>query len=195
MKKILTDCDGVLLYWEEAFHQWMQQRHQHPLERRDTYQIHEMYPSLAKDEAIFLLREFGNSSWMGFLDPVRDAVSGVNALVNHGYVFDCITSLSVDPCTTKLRTMNLNTVFGKGSFDQFIYLDTGADKTEVLKEYAGTNYYWIEDKPENCEVGLEFGLQPILVSHPHNQYYENSKVFRVETWAEIVDIVLKQKFL
>jgi FMN phosphatase YigB (HAD superfamily) len=23
MKKILTDCDGVLLDWETAFHDWM----------------------------------------------------------------------------------------------------------------------------------------------------------------------------
>lgn len=193
MKKILTDVDGCLLYWEEAFHEWMQVRAQHPLERRDTYYIEEMYPSLSQDEAQYFIREFGNSSWMGFLDPVRDAQQGVAKLVESGYVFDCITSLSKDPYTGKLRTMNLENCFGKEAFDQFVYLDTGEDKTEALSKYKGTGYYWIEDKPANCEVGLSQGLQPIIIDHPHNQGYENPNVFRVTNWSEIVDIIVNEK--
>ena len=195
MKKILTDVDGCLLYWEEAFHRWMAQREQHPLDRRDTYYIHEMYPSMSQQQAVYTMTEFSNSSWIGFLDPLRDAVTGVSALVEQGYTFDIITSLSTDPNTTQLRTMNLATHFGASTFNQYAYLAQGASKEAALAPYAGTGYYWIEDKPENAEAGLEFGLQPILIDHPHNQWYDHPQIPRVQNWAEIADIILNSKTL
>ena len=195
MKKILTDVDGCLLYWEVAFHQWMEQHEQHPLDRIDTYNIHEMYPTLSRDQAIHTMKEFGNSSWMGFLDPLRDAKEGVARLVEHGYIFDIITSLSADPFTAKLRTMNLNDHFGAKSFNRYVYLAMGSTKDHVLKQYEGTGYYWVEDKPENAEAGLAFGLQPIIIDHPHNQWYSHPKIFRVTTWDEIADIVINNKKL
>lgn len=193
MKKILTDVDGVLLWWEPAFHKWMEVRAQHPLERQDTYNIHEMYPTLSQDEARYIMREFGNSSWMGFLEPLRDAQDGVYELQKLGYIFDVITSLSKDPYTARLRTMNLRNEFGETAFSEFIYLDTGQDKTETLMQYKDTGYYWIEDKPQNCDAGLKAGLQPIIIDHPYNRWYDNPLVFRVSTWAEIVDIVKNEK--
>jgi hypothetical protein len=195
MKKILTDVDGCLLYWEEAFHRWMAQREQHPLDRRDTYYIHEMYPSMSQQQAVYTMTEFSNSSWMGFLDPLRDAVTGVSALVEQGYTFDIITSLSTDPNTTQLRTMNLANHFGANTFNQYAYLAQGASKEAALAPYAGTGHYWIEDKPENAEAGLEFGLQPILIDHPHNQWYSHPKIFRVTTWEQVADIILNNKKL
>lgn len=193
MKKILTDADGVLLWWEPAFHDWMKTRCPHPLEKRGTYSISEMYPALSTDKAEAIVREFGNSSRMGFLDPVRDAQQGVSELVKHGYTFDCITSLSTDPYTCALRKMNLRNLYGKDTFEEFVFLDTNASKTQALREYQDTGHYWIEDKPANCDSGLKCGLQPILIDHPYNQWYDNPNVFRVSTWAEIVEIVLNQK--
>ena len=43
---------------------------------------------------------------------------------------------------------------------------------------------WIEDKPENAECGADFGLNPILVAHDHNNYYEGD-IPRYWTWKEI----------
>jgi len=195
MKKILTDVDGVCLWWEPAFHHWMARREQHPLDRQDTYNVHEMYPSMSQQEAVRTMREFCNSSWIGFLDPLRDAKTGIAALVAQGYTFDVITSLSTDPCTTQLRTMNLNNHFGIEAFDKYTYLPQGASKEKALAQYAGTGYYWLEDKIENAEAGLEFGLQPILIDHPYNRWYSHPKIFRVTTWAQVVDIILNDKKL
>ena len=86
----------------------------------------------------------------------------------HGYTFVCITSLSLDENAAKLREMNLQKMFGKTAFSKVICLDTGADKDEALSKYAGSNCYWLEDKPENATAGLRFGLRPILMEHGHN---------------------------
>ena len=69
-------------------------------------------------------------------------------------------------------------------FDDYVYLACGADKTEALAKYEGTECWWIEDKPENAEVGASFGLNPILVAHDHNAYYEGD-IPRYWKWKEI----------
>lgn len=192
MKKILTDCDGVLLDWETAFHNWMRDKG-HQQNAKDNYHIHIMYPHLAQDEAKRLVTEFNNSAWMCCLPVFRDADEGVGVLFNHGYRFDVITSLSLDPYAKKLRWSNLYAHLGTDAFDELICLDTGADKYDALSVYEGTGYWWIEDKPENCDTGLNFGLRPILIDHAHNQWYENPNVIRVKNWAEIVDVILNEE--
>ena len=50
--------------------------------------------------------------------------------------FYCITSMSTEPNAQKLRTANLQKAFGVTVFERFVFLDTGADKNEVLDEYV-----------------------------------------------------------
>lgn len=192
MKKILTDCDGCLLDWESAFHSWMKEKGYDKVDAT-SYHIHVMYEHLARDEAKRLVKEFNDSAWMCCLPIFRDADHGVSTLFEHGYRFDVITSLSLDPYAKKLRWMNLDDRLGDDAFDQLICLDTGADKDDALAEYAGTGYWWIEDKPENCDTGLKFGLRPILIDHPHNQWYDNPTVVRVNNWKEIVELILNEE--
>jgi hypothetical protein len=187
--KILADCDGVLLDWEKAFHQWMQIRG-HQQTGYDTYNISSMYEHVAQEEAKRLVTEFNGTSWMLGLEPMRDAIAGVHTLLHHGYHFDVITSLSLDPYAKQARDINLSAHFGQGAIDELICLDTGAEKHDALSKYEGTGYWWIEDKPENCDVGLEFDLKPILIDHPHNRWYNNSKVIRVADWSELCKVVL-----
>jgi hypothetical protein len=120
---------------------------------------------------------------------LRDADHGVATLVDAGYTFDCITSLSTDPYAKKLRWENLRQHFGNDAFDDLICLDTGADKDDALVKYA-PGHWWIEDKPENCDTGLKYGHRPILIDHPHNQWYQNPAVVRVRTWQELCEVIL-----
>ena len=53
--------------------------------------------------------------------------------------------------------MNLEKLFGPAAFTKLVCLATGAPKDEALAEYKGSNYFWIEDKLENAEAGLEAG--------------------------------------
>ena len=188
-KVILTDCDGVLLNWEASFTTWMAQKGYNKVDA-DEYDVAKSY-GLSKAESKPLVRQFNESAWMGYLPALRDARSGVAKLVEAGYEFVCITSLSLDENAKKARVKNLQSIFGKDVFtaENVVCLDTGADKDEALAEYAGLGLWWIEDKTENAKLGVAMGLNTILVNHGHNQDCDNTNIKRVANWAEIVSIV------
>jgi FMN phosphatase YigB (HAD superfamily) len=186
-KLILVDCDGVLFDWEFAFDQWMR-RHDYKVLSHGNYKMDVKY-GLDKKEAMRLVRMFNESAWIRKLPPLRDAIKYVRKLhTDHGYIFHAITSLSKDDYSQHLRTKNLREMFGDSVFEKYIYLDTGADKDEVLEEYQGTNLYWVEDKPENADVGLDLGLDSLLMRHEHNKDYTGSATV-VNNWKDIYNIV------
>jgi hypothetical protein len=192
MKTILTDCDGVLLDWENTFYDWMKSKGY----RQVINGVYEMEVAfgIPKTECKRLIREFNESAWMGFLPALRDARSGVARLVENGYQFVCITSLSLDEKAKMLRVSNLKNVFGKNVFLDVVCLDTGADKDEALAPYKDTGMYWLEDKIENAVCGTKLGLNSILISHAHNKEADNiAGMTRVDTWAEIADVILAKK--
>lgn len=199
-KVILVDCDGVLLDWEYAFDVWMR-HHGHTIKQKGDYEVSVRY---GIDNAKQIIRIFNESAAIGFLPPLRDAIHYVKKLhEEHGYVFHAITSLSNDPNAQKLRTINLQRLFGETAFEKFVYLDTGADKDEALKPYEGSECWWIEDKPANAQVGIKYGLSSILMAHAHNiEFYsqysrammftENNSKYRmqrVENWREIYSYI------
>ena len=186
-KCILTDCDGVLFDWEYAFDQWMK-RHGYTVAETGNYKMDIKY-GLDRKETERLVRMFNESAWIRKLPPLRDAIHYVKKLHSeHGFIFHAITSLSNDDYSQHLRTKNLREMFGDSVFEKYIYLDTGADKDEVLEQYRDTGCYWVEDKPQNVDCGINMGLDGILVAHDHNIDYIGSAT-RVTNWKEIYDIV------
>jgi FMN phosphatase YigB (HAD superfamily) len=186
-KVLLVDCDGVLLDWEYAFDQWMK-RHGYTVVAHGNYLMDIKY-GLERAETKRLVRMFNESAWIRKLPPLRDAIHYVKKLhVEHGYIFHAITSLSNDQYAQHLRTKNLREMFGDTVFEKYVYLDTGADKDEVLEDYRGTGCYWVEDKPENVDVGINVGLEGILMKHEHNKDY-NGDADVVRNWKEIYDLV------
>jgi HAD superfamily hydrolase (TIGR01509 family) len=186
-KVILTDCDGVLFDWEYSFDQWMK-RHEYKVVETGHYQMDRKY-GLEKKETMRLIRMFNESAWIRKLPPLRDAIHYVKKLhQEHGFIFHCITSLSNDDYSQHLRTKNLREMFGDTVFEKYVYLDTGADKDEVLKEYRESGCYWIEDKPQNVDTGIELGLDGILMMHEHNKEY-NGTADVVRNWKEIYELI------
>jgi FMN phosphatase YigB (HAD superfamily) len=193
-KIILTDADGVLLDWEWAFNVWMQE---HGFEEvpgsKLNYDMSVRY-GIPKEQVTKLIRIFNESAAIGFLPALRDAMYYVKRLhEEHGYVFHCITSLSLDPNAGKLREMNLHKLFGKQAVERIVCLDTGADKDQVLMEYQDTDCYWIEDKPENAVVGHRAGLRSLLVEHGHNMHFYHGGVRIVKNWKEIYQLITSQE--
>ena len=78
---------------------------------------------------------------------------------------------------------------GKTAFEKIVCLDTGADKDEALLPYKDTGCIWVEDKPQNAELGVDMGLDSILMSHDHNEYYTHDEVTVVNNWKEIYEMV------
>jgi hypothetical protein len=186
-KTILTDCDGVLLDWEYAFGQWMH-RHGYSVVCEGQYDMDLKY-GIERKESKRLIRMFNESAWIRKLPPLRDAIKYVKKLhEEHGYVFHAITSLSNDQYAQHLRSKNLRELFGETAFERYLYLDTGADKDEIMEEYRDTGCFWIEDKKDNVDVGINVGCEGILMAHSHNYDY-TGKATRVQTWKEIYDII------
>ena len=187
-KIILTDCDGVLLNWEESFHQWMTQKGYNKV-RHATYDLAAAY-DLHRENQHDVVREFNASAWMCCLPQFRDSMSGVARLVEAGYRFDVITSLGLDPYAKKLRQQNLDTVFGKTPWNSLTCLDTAADKDAALEPYRNTGMWWIEDKWENAVLGADLGLRSIIITHDHNREQSDPRITRVNNWNEIANIIL-----
>ena len=138
-----------------------------------------------------LVRQFNESARIGYLEPLRDAVWGVAKLAEAGYKFHVITSLSEDEYAGMARTLNLTTLFGD-VFDEFVYLDTGADKDDALEKYKDSGLYWIEDKPKNAKLGADLGLKALMITHNFNKSLELDGVTKVSNWSNICDLVLNQ---
>ena len=190
MKKlILVDCDGVLCDWESAFDLWMtEQGYIMRPDGANKYKIDQRY-WIDQIDCIRLVKLFNQSAAIGFLPPLRDAIHYVKKLhAEHGYVFQCITSLSTNKNAQKLRQANLTNLFGPTVFEDIICLDTGADKDDALRPYQNSGLFWIEDKLENAIVGEKMGLKSILVRHPFNSDY-TGPIPSVDNWSSIYSII------
>ena len=193
-KIILTDCDGVILDWEEGFSVWMEHHGHEKVEGYQyLYNIGQRY-GMSSEAGNKLVKQFNESAAIGFLPPLRDAQFFVKKLhEQHQYKFICITSLSLDPYARQLRMRNLKKLFGD-AFLEVICLDTGADKDDILMEY-GMKYpgnYWIEDKPENVNWGIDAGLNGILIEHGHNMDY-TGQANVVLNWEEIYNLITQKE--
>jgi hypothetical protein len=187
---ILVDADGVLLNWEYAFAVWMETHGFNKVPGGEfNYNIGERY-NIPYDQGKKLIKMFNESAAIGFLPPLRDAMYYVKRLhEEYGYVFHCITSLSLDPNAQKLREMNLNKLFGDTVFEKVVCLDTGADKDAALEPYRDTGCWWIEDKPENAECGYNLGLKSLLMEHGHNMHHYHESIPIVKNWKEVFEII------
>lgn len=194
MKKILTDCDGVLLDWAYSFEKWMKFHFDMTVVDQTEYDIAKRYqsddPNLSKDNKFYAPRIFCNSSRIASLKPLKDSVKYVKKIYEeHGVTFDVVTSLSLDPETQKLRKYNLRKVYGD-AIDRIVCLDTGEDKDEALEEWRDSGRLWVEDKPENAVLGAEMGLQSILIDHPYNRDFSHPDVTRVKNWKEVYEMII-----
>lgn len=186
---ILTDCDGVLLSWIHSFDWWMKRKGYKKV-NNEVYKVSEQY-DISEDSAQVLVEHFNESAAIGFLPPLKDAIKYVRKLhEEHGAVFHCITSLGTELYAQRLRESNLQKVFGETVFERVHCIECGADKTEALERYRDSGFVWVEDKPQNAEVGSKLGLRSFLINRPYNiDYKVDESVTRVKNWRDLYDYI------
>lgn len=188
-KIILTDVDGVLLNWIPAFHVFMKKLgFKYNPAFSSSYDMSLQY-DMEYEEIKPFIEAFNQSATMGFLAPLRDSVHYVQKLHReHGYTFHVITSMSDNEYAQELRRMNLKRLFGETVFAKFVFLPCGADKDVALKEYENTSLLWVEDKVKNVKLGLELGLDAVMMVHDSNTRVPiNAPKF--QNWKEIYEYV------
>lgn len=186
-KKIIVDCDGVLLDWAYAFDVWMAEQGFQRIVNTDQYYDQSIRYSITDDEAFRQIKRFNESGCVGFIPALRDSVEYVTKLNRLGWDFEVISCLDKDKYAQKLREKNLRHIFG----DVFSFIDCALDFTKgkeeyLLDRYSGKNYYWIEDSISHAESGLRVGLRGLLMDHPYNQKWDGP---RVKNWKEVYEII------
>ena len=191
-KIILTDCDGVLLKWEDGFDRFMKSKgHDRIIDTEAEYSMALRY-GIPMRRAQEYVNEYNESSMMTNLEAFADSVEYVGELAKQGFRFIAVTSLSDKPEAKVYREENLKNLFGD-IFDEVVCLATGASKAHVLMRWADTGYYWIEDHMRQAEAGYEAGLRTILIRHPYNMHYETDlfpTVSYTTPWKEIYKHVM-----
>ena len=186
-KRIILDCDGVLLDWAYAFDVWMVEHGYSKISNTNQYYDQTRRYGISQVEAVSQIKRFNESGCVGFIPAFRDSVEYVTKLSELGWKFEVISCLDKDKYAQKLRQKNLLHLFG----DVFDFIDCALDFTVgkeqyLLDRYKGKNYYWIEDSVDHAESGKRVGLNSIVMDHPYNKEWDGP---RVKNWKEIYQII------
>ena len=186
-KRIIVDCDGVLLDWAYAFDVWMVEHGYSRLPNTSQYYDQTLRYGILQVEAITQIKKFNESGCVGFIPAFRDSVEYVTKLSELGWKFEVISCLDKDKYAQNLRQKNLLHLFG----DVFGFIDCALDfrvgkEQYLLDRYKGKKYYWIEDSVDHAESGKRVGLNSIVMDHPYNKEWGGP---RIENWKEIYQII------
>ena len=186
-KRIILDCDGVLLDWAYAFDVWMVEHGYSKISNTNQYYEQTRRYGISQVEAVSQIKKFNESGCVGFIPAFRDSVEYVTKLSELGWKFEVISCLDKDKYAQKLRQKNLLHLFG----DVFDFIDCALDFTVgkeqyLLDRYKGKNYYWIEDSVDHAESGKRVGLNSIVMDHPYNKEWDGP---RVKNWKEVYQII------
>jgi hypothetical protein len=183
---IVTDYDGVCAYWEHGFHMWMVDKG-YKEQDKGFYDIEDKY-GITTERADMLINAFNQSAALKRLPPIKDAIKYIRKLhEEHGYVFHCISAIPNTQDMYDARMENIHNLFGKTAFERLTLCGSSKNKKQLLKEYEGTECFWIEDVSENLDYGLAYGMRGLLMDRHYNKDYVTQSPYahRVNNWREI----------
>jgi len=183
-KRILTDVDGVMLNWVDGFEKFMNDTHNLKTIDDSDYSLAVRFGVDPAKEYDYIV-EFNHSEAISRLEPLRDAKEVVEKFTDAGYKFVVITSLSKNDSSCDWRVQNLERVFGKDTFEDFVFLDIGESKVDALSKFAGSGLTWIEDLPKNALDGHNIGLPTYVMKHTYNADFNHDEMKFVDTWGDI----------
>lgn len=184
-KYILTDIDGVCLDWQTQFEKFLKFYYPHLEPTKD--------PTARRQHMSDEMEQFITSAWMGWCEPLRDAVEILTKFKQEGYQVHGCTAMGFDPYAISLRKINLERHF-PNVFDR---LDTtlggpGAQKEAWLEQYRGKDCVWVEDKWENAISGASMGIKTFLMKQSYNAHYDDNRIRKVDNWQQIHYYINKQ---
>ena len=186
-KKIIVDCDGVLLDWAYAFDVWMAEHGFHRIPDTEKYYSQSKRYGISDLQAMRQIQRFNDSGCVGFIPAYKDAIEYVNKLHNLGWRFEVVSSLNKDKYAQRLREKNLIHLFG----NVFDFIDCSLDHTytkeEYLRErYSGQDHFWLEDSVSNAIAGSNIGLHSVIMDHEYNQEWDGP---RVMNWQHVYQMI------
>ena len=83
-KRIIVDCDGVLLDWAYAFDVWMGEHGYKRISDTDKYYSQSLRYGITEDESYSQIKKFNESGCVGFIPAFRDSIEYVTKLSEIG---------------------------------------------------------------------------------------------------------------
>ena len=191
IKVFMTDVDDCLFAWNDAFMDLagIHYPEYDPVDDAfSQWNIWEKFSNTNKDQAEAMLKHFNTSARQAFMPPKLDAVEYVNRLIDEGWRFIAITSVSDDPEVWKLRKMCLDTMFPGGCIELHC-LALHQPKKDFLVKWQGEDYYWIEDKLKNAVADIKGSEEEWIIDTENNESVDLS--LYLDNLVE--DIDLKQE--
>lgn len=175
-KYIITDIDGVILKWEYAFLDYIDEK---GIFERTFSDVLDFISETDIDTFFQYAYEFNNEDVFKELEPFEDAKRNIENLKNEGYKFIGISSAGKSRYIWKKRWYNINKHF-PDAFITIHHCDLGENKIDFLKNYT-ESHCWIEDSLKNAEKGYKLGMKSIYIDR-----YDSDLVpefsYKVSTW-------------
>lgn len=164
-KLILSDVDGVLLDYNDAFRTY---HNLPPIPDKDSVENFSHAFEVPLHIADEMVTEFNNSVAFKELKPLDTAVKYVTRLKDAGFNFHLITSCGSEEKVYESRKHNLEQLFPFDfeNGDKLTCISYEDSKWRFLKEYQDTGLVWVEDSFNNYEIGVTLGLDSYLFPSP-----------------------------
>ncbi len=194
-KIILTDYDGVVASWLPGFEKYIAHLG-YKLVDDSHWDLGDKF-GIDRLEVDKLAHEFCDSCFIEDLEPLDNAVEYMTKLHEEfGYKFHIVTSLSAKQEAYDYRLTNFLKYFPSSMLHKLTCLALHERKLDYLREnYYNSGCWWIEDKYENYQDGVDVGLRGILISYPYNEKHHHNNPKLANTWQDVYDIIVKEKCL
>lgn len=181
MKRLGLDLDGVIYDFDKSFNKWMRKKG-YFLINKWIYKTEERYPTLTKEKANKLIKEFSETRQMRKLEMYPNALEVIGKLREDYYIW-IITNR--EP-TKKIKKNTLTQIKNDGLSDlvkECIFCD-GVHKS-VLANTLRLDYF-VDDYKENLKDILANSLtKPIQMVREYNQFFKSKMIPRVHDWDEL----------
>lgn len=177
-KRILVDVDGVLLDYFTPFTQTFNLK-----QIKSNVNSFEDAFMLAPEIILEMVDKFNHSESFSSLPPFKDAVEYITKLKEEGYIIDVITAAGRSPDIIVNRIKNLEVVFGKDTFNKYMFVEHTESKLVHLTMYQNSGFTWIEDSIKNYYLGLRCGLDSVLMDTDFN--HTETRLQHYFNWEDI----------
>lgn len=169
-KRIVLDCDDVLLNWSAGFKRFVesQTHHRQAINENTVFSIGSQY-GMSVADGLEWVERFNAHGQFGELEPTPGAKQAVQWLLADEFNIYIITACGNSPANKTLRHRNLDYVFGPHAFKEVVFAPGGHSKVEYLKDFDGC--FFVDDHTANVEAArMQTYTIPVLFENYMNRH-------------------------
>lgn len=177
MKCLLTDIDQCIFDYGSVITKFMKRLDYAPTKPiNEIYNFAECFPNIK-----ISLEDFGKSDEFENMDLFKDTFDGLNYFRNNGYEIICISAALNGDIYLEKRRNNFKSKLG---FVPQIYHTDLRSKLDLLKKFPPS--IWVDDLPENCDLGVEAGHLSFLMGYDYNKQSNHE---RIDNWNHLIQLI------